>query len=126
MKLELGNWGDLGACVHTALRKCCDSTVTSLAYNLVHACDREWDHLLKIMHDEISKVEDPTPGSVADSMLQLFEKLSIFDDRWPYGPHDPKSKTPGDANLFQALVLAFRLFDRDEWLGAHAYLWSDK
>lgn len=41
------SYADLGSAIHTALRKACDSDMTTIAYNLVSGLDAPWTYVLK-------------------------------------------------------------------------------
>lgn len=85
---------DLGVNLHTALRKCCDSIPTSIAYNLISLDEftSAWEHYLQLV------VAKGRPVTVAKL------KKSAADLEW------------GDARR-NALHCAFDLFSDDDWAG---------
>jgi hypothetical protein len=63
---------DLGLLLHTALRKLCNSRVTSAAYNVIHLLvdhDREsWSVHLNAVWDELESRKPKTPEEVRDAV----------------------------------------------------------
>lgn len=116
---------ELGAALHTALRKACDSTPTSLAYNLVSLIDdssrlraawglyraRAWHHLSGV------GVE------VVDPVNCL--KLAAADLGF-HGPEDVWRENRGYIEkagpALTALLITFEGFDDGDWEGFAAYL----
>ncbi|MCK5617434.1 hypothetical protein KAR91_87030 [Candidatus Pacearchaeota archaeon] len=110
--------GSLGCSIHTALRKCCDSNTTSLAYNLIHGAGKEWSLFLKLIHSNMSETSD------LDKMIVEVKSIINRMDDGDIWPEDEDLQSRGDnkhqgANecLFWALLLTFKLFNDDEWRG---------
>lgn len=89
---DLGAQEDLGANLHTALRKCCDSEPTSLAYNLIsmEAFTPAWLQYLNLVIEQgapytIPKLQQAAKdlgwGSAESNALRLVFGL-LSDDDW--------------------------------------------
>lgn len=92
----------LGECLHTALRKACDSHATSLAWNLVYLIpDARWDRYLDFIH-EAMKSTSP------ENRLEMLKKRSL--------------ELPSEDNAFVCLRLTFEMFDGKDWKGYGVYL----
>ena len=109
------------ACVamHAALRKCCDSPITSLVYNLVHVIDvtpakfDPWRLFGALVADALNKGRLP-----CDAVGEASETL---DKAWHAVVREcPDTRPPDNARpCLYALKSAFRLFS-DEDFGAMA------
>ncbi len=70
---------DACVCMHTALRKCCDSKITSAAYNLIHIIDIRpekfdaWRILGNLVAEGMNRSDVNWSGSVA--LASAVEKL---------------------------------------------------
>lgn len=95
---QLGQLEDLGVLLHTALRKCCDSPPTSLAYNLIsmEAFSAWWTTYLAMVQTKGAPV-------TVDKLKAAVKELD-----W------------GDAAR-NALHIAFDLFSDDDWAGFIAF-----
>lgn len=96
---------DLGMATHTALRKVCDSSPTSLAWNLINleGITPAWKEYLEILWS-IIKALKKKPDDYGPILKQASESLE-------WGNH-------GQA----CLKLTFRFFDDGDWSGMAAFL----
>lgn len=75
---------ELGMNLHTALRKCCDSPETSLAYNVIHASDEEWTVFLRALYKWVEEWlrTEPAPDSSPPRMANCMRNfLSAWTGR---------------------------------------------
>src|SRR4051794_14547151 len=89
----------VGESLHTALRKCCDSPITSAAWHLLYAMPRNvWaDYIDQVFEGIIVQQEHPSQGMIASAVRRV--SLEDFD---PY-------KYDGDArSLAWTLKLIFQ------------------
>lgn len=103
---------DLGSCLHTALRKACDSNATSLAYNLIHLDDMNhvWLHWLDGLWKEFCKLLEATQEGVCQEELLTCCREASSEPYLEFGSAD-----------HNCLRLAFANFDDDDWMGMLAY-----
>jgi len=123
-KPEAMEGNDACMLMHTALRKCCDSKITSSVYNLIHLIDLKpekydpWRMLGQLVADRLSKGEDPTLALKA-AHAELEDK---FLDLWC----DDKQKganLPDDARTWlYALSCAMHCFGARDWEGMASFL----
>ena len=90
-----------GMALHTALRKYCDSTPTTIAYNAVKEMQESWRRYLK--HIEKAK---PDAASIKKASLE-------------WDAHDVPRH---EVSLAIILHCAFKLFDDNDWEGYVGYL----
>ena len=100
---------EYGYLMHTALRKCCDSTPTSIAWNAVHLLGPTWATYCSRCSEA---------GAVTgEALLKVFEEHGLnTDDR----EKDPK----GEWYARSILDMAFEQFDEGDWDGMASYLRS--
>ncbi len=110
------NESDFAVMVHTALRKACDSTITSIAYNMIHATNGPWGAFVSLVYSQFnwSRPEE----SFAERVDELSEWLPTTNELKEVG-HE---LTGEERSMLIALILTFKLFDGDDWKGACAYL----
>ena len=99
---------ELGEMLHTALRKFCDSTPTSVAWNLIalDACSAAWDEYVEIVWPKIR--------GTADKDL-VWKQLKAAGGEWPgVGDHGDHARA--------ALRCTFRMFSDDDWKQMAGYL----
>lgn len=100
----------IGCSLHTALRKACDSTVTSLAWNYLNFADDAWSTYLKLVKPDWERVKTRTEA------LELLKESA--EDL-------PNLKTV--TSELMTLHLIFKLFDEKDWEGFATYLeWEDE
>lgn len=93
---------EYGYLMHTALRKCCDSTATSIAWNAVHLSKKGvWSGFA----DQCAKAEART----GEDLEKVFREEGL--------PH-----VDGEMYVWQILDMAFEQFDDVDWNGMAAYL----
>ncbi len=111
--------------IHTALRKCCDSTPTSLLWNLIHAfdgrADDAWHFYGELVAHHIadgrSAVDAMKNAAVTLGASARFDVPEGFRDRHA----GLRSSTEGACAL-TAIRLTFELFSEQDWDGAAGYL----
>ena len=96
-RLHVSDAHDLGCHLHTALRKVCDNTVTSLAYNLIalEEMTGAWRSYLAFAWDRLQDVTDE--AGMVEALRNAAEKLD-------FGAHDRN-----------ALRCCFKLFEDDDF-----------
>lgn len=102
---------DVTLLAHVGLRKCCDSHVTSAAWNLLHIVegdDRAW-----LIARMVAGLEDAQKHALADGVLETAFKRALTLDNadWPVVGY-----------LRRALVCVFRAFDEHDWSGMTAFM----
>lgn len=100
---------ELGAYLHTALRKVCDSTPTSLAYNVISICDEGWEEFLEVVWRKLNS-EDPRFPNRKDASLVMRSSVEEFE--W------------GTAER-NTLKLVFDGFSDLDWNMMTGYIWKD-
>ena len=93
---------DLGECIHTALRKCCDSPATSAAWNVIYLTDEGWGHYLDVAFQNLK-------GATEDNAWQRLRSAAEAMDFM--GNHGRS-----------ALYSIFRCFTEDDWKGFASFL----
>lgn len=107
--MKLVNKNEYGAALHTALRKCCDSTQTSIAYNLIsEMVGQEWGEYVSFL----GKKGLGKPKTDEDLAARVKE-LSLSEDWWSYNDRTPWKKI---------LWLTFKLFTDTDWSGYASFL----
>ncbi len=114
--------------MHTALRKVCDSKITSSVYNMVHLVEVKpekydpWRYLGQLVADRLNKGEKPVSALKA-AHAELEDK---FLDLWLEGrrkDYDQPCEPPDDARLWMhALSCAMHCFSPEDWEGMASYL----
>lgn len=99
--------GSLGGCLHTALRKCCDSKPTTAAWCLIDAaeCSPVWEIYLDSAWALLSQITN---------RKDIIECLKAANE----GIHCLKEHR----GLGNALHSIFELFDDEDWKGFACYL----
>jgi len=113
--------------MHTALRKACDSKITSCVYNLIHLIDIKpqkfdpWRFLGQLVADKLNAGEKPAAA------LRAAHKE--FEDKFLDVFHDAKKKdevAPDDVRTWMyALSSAMHCFSKQDWEGMASYLGDD-
>ena len=108
---------DVGAAVHTALRKLCDSTPTTIAYCIISAMEDGWAYYLRAVRRTLKADNTHTlswePLSVA---FQVGDEGTGWDEK------DFRGLKPREVSLVNALHAVFRLFDECDWGGFSSYV----
>jgi hypothetical protein len=102
-KLCLMPTSEWGSCLHTALRKCCDSTATTIAYNAICELHIGWEKYLR--HVTVT---------APDGSLEAIKKASL---KWDY-LNAPRQET----NIAIILHCSFELFSHSDWEGYVSFL----
>lgn len=114
---------DLGANLHTALRKLCDSTPTSLAWNLFYCLPPEiWNAYLDCVFEGAEKATQSTLGeAVKQSSIGFRDWMSDpagdsrFSRKETYTVKATKKTQDTAGSWAQTLTCTFKLFDADDW-----------
>jgi len=129
---------DLGSSIHTALRKACDSKITSVAYNLVGGLTEEWTYVLKRWERIIKGLPDPDwqnytrkeefPDGIWKPEVDLATRhgvavaLQRWCDEWSEFAPDAKERDEldrkqhdGFTSMLYALTGVLALCDEGEW-----------
>lgn len=106
---------ELGVSLHTALRKCCDTTPTSIAYNIIGLIDIDkttiWIDYLNYLEKELVGKKVTMHKHLARMVRGLSGESNEM--HW-YRTHE--------GNI---LYLSFKLFDIGDWMGMTTYLWDE-
>ena len=123
---------DLGAPIHTAMRKCCDSTLSSMAHCLVSGLGDEWVLFLRAIRKGVDDklIDTRTRPAMAASMKRWLKEAPLGK-----GPSDiltgeewrALERTDDRArSRYHALELTFRMMAESGDLdGALAYLFDE-
>lgn len=121
---------ELGYSIHVALREACDSTTSSLVWNLVYLFDEAWKGYLKCAWEEICKVEisssDMTEWNTrkwsADDRESVVVALQQGAEKFD-GTYWETAKGSDDLmRKFISFYCALRLLTDEDWKGMVAYL----
>ncbi|MDD5589038.1 MAG: hypothetical protein PHP92_03185, partial [Candidatus Nanoarchaeia archaeon] len=89
----------------TALRKCCDSIPTSIAYNIINIMGHEWGDYLEYIMNNIKNKEFKSRKEFGE----YFKKLSL---NFPFRKDNRKI----------ILHYTFQLFSDSDWCGFLSYM----
>ena len=95
---------NLGAAIHTALRKYCDSDAASMAYNIISLIGEGWAEYLHIVERHWRK------GITEDEAVNVLKSAA--------------EELPSGSAERNALKLAFKDFDDNDWHGALGCLFT--
>lgn len=98
---------DWGEALHTALRKLCDSTATTIAYNAIAVMEESWHHYVEHVRNTLRK----------DDVLH--EELRRVSLQW--NCHQP-SFMGKERHLANILACSFKLFSIADWQGFAGFL----
>jgi hypothetical protein len=103
---------DLGVALHTALRKCCDSSPTSTAWNLLYELKGDqWTELLDTIRAEFKPFKFVKGGKSHDDQLAAQLKKAVLSwEPW------------GKGHICVALHCVFRCFSDNDWYGFAGFL----
>src|SRR3989337_1359689 len=97
---------DLGNALHTALRKCCDSHPTTIAWNAIEAMpNSSWEIYLEGLLPLLEAAPKPMTAPQIGEIVSRYSK----SDRWPW--YKDRNR------LMIILYQSFTLFDEDDWIG---------
>jgi hypothetical protein len=107
---------DVCACMHTALRKCCDSPITSAAYNLIYLIDLPefdpWQFYGGLVAELLGAGEKPVEAAVGAARTLEDKYMSFVRE---------KGGNPRRQALL-ALSCTFECFNEKDWEGFAAFL----
>jgi len=114
-KISKSSWDNIGERLHTALRKCCDSDPTSIAYNAIHLMDENdsaWVNYLQWL-----KTCNSTLHSFAPKRT-VVNKIKEWSLKWkPHWFRNP---------LGNILSCSFNLFTEEDWKAYCSYITCTK
>lgn len=105
--------------LHTALRKCCDSPITSVAWNVIHMLgDSDWADYGRAVVERLHGKTFATKREVVAELVKITEE---------HGP----ANAPGIYRWIMqpsraALKCTLDLFSADDWLGFASFLLPEK
>lgn len=103
------SWHTYGECLHTALRKGCDSAWTSVAWNVVHDMNDSWEQFLKF----VAKYE-PRNAETLDHAASKWRATAL--------PRTEDGNNVKDHYARQIFSIALDNFDKNDWKGFASYL----
>ncbi len=138
-------WQDLGCLAHTALRKRCDSSATSVMYNLVQVGSLEWELYLRCLANLVRPHQDTlTAEGIIRTMKQMSDNGPVEIARWSMvGAEDRERRDAYDAarkmfaqgseeygakprmSLLSAMLCTTDMFDDNDWLGFVSYWYPE-
>ncbi len=98
---------EYGPLLHTALRKLCDSSPTTYAWNAIHLVPKTWGRFARFVGEE-----KPTNGETLHEAYEAWMKSVRLEDRREGDPFYA-------AQIFE---YALRQFDLEDWDGFAGYL----
>lgn len=119
---------DACVCMHTALRKCCDSKITSAAYNLIHVlCNLNiqpkrydpWHILGKLVAE---KVNSTPPAPPAAALRNVIRSGALTDALYEEKRKDEKTFPIDATSAMWALQCTLQCFAEEDINGMAAYL----
>ena len=118
------------ACVmmHTALRKVCDSKITSSVYNMIHLIDVKperfdtWRLLGQLVADRLAKGEKPV-----EALRRAHRELENALHERVVAARRGTEEAPSNATTWlYALSCAMHCFSKEDWEGMASYLGDDE
>lgn len=110
--------------MHTAMRKCCDSHITSLLYNAVHLCDVKpqeqspWSFFGKLVAGHVASGVKPSPA-IKQAAAELRDR---FDDHLR-ALKDQGEKVNEDARTWcMVLVCSMKCFKELDFVAMAGFL----
>lgn len=100
-------WGEA---LHTALRKACDSTPTTIAWNLINTLEDPWNDYLAVLKDQLLNL-------YKDKDIELWQALKIASLMWDCYKYEGNTR-----HIAISLKCAFELFEYEDWEGFASYL----
>lgn len=115
---------DVCVAIHSALRKVCDSKITSAAYNLIHLIEtpphleklNPWTLLGKSVADHLADGTDPAQAL----------RLAVVDLRGAYYEASRHADRGNTEAQLHALTCTFLCFTDDDYACAAAYLYDEE
>lgn len=110
--------------MHTALRKCCDSTITSAVYNMIHLVDVKptkfcpWHLFGELVADQIVAGYSPV-----DAIHNAYSKWKDkFDDIYMAAKNKSEPVPDNVFNWFYSLYCSMGCFSESDWIGMSSFL----
>lgn len=134
MKFNVIDLNDLGCSLHTALRKACESTATSLAYNLIAMADVEWTVWLRALWRRLEEKHEPrhltriTQSELIDCIMKQCKDWYPTGTGYPrkrHGEFENEEMRKMEENLLLSIGLAIRLFDDSDLHGFTCYCFEE-
>jgi len=103
---------DLGSPIHTALRKCCDSTLSSMAHALIGGSDDAWLLFLRALTKAIKqdgRVSTSSRAEMTCSMVKWLHSRDFYTVLTPDEWQESARKDPCFRSRYHALCLTFLL-----------------
>lgn len=134
MKFNVIDLNDLGRSLHTALRKACDSTPTSLAYNLIDMADAEWIVWLRALWKRLEEKHEPrhrtrtTQPELIDCIVEQCKDWYPTGRGYPrkrHGEFENEKMRKMNENLLVSIGLSIRLFDESDLHGFIDYCFEE-
>lgn len=120
-KLE-GN--DACMLMHTALRKSCDTKITSCLYNLIHLVDIKphkfdpWRFLGQLVADKVNSGEKPVAALKSSHQEFQVKFLDLVQDA-----REKSEAVPEDVRMWlYAISCVMHCFSKQDWEGMASYL----
>jgi hypothetical protein len=114
--------------MHTALRKCCDSKITSAVYNIIRLIDvapvrfDAWRMLGALVAKKVNQGHTPL-----DALRTSHAELEASFYAVVRQAHDKAERVPTEAHSsLYALSCAMACFKKEDWQGMAAYLGETK
>jgi hypothetical protein len=105
---------DLGEALQVALRKACDSTPTSLLWNIIYKVDEHtWEKYLDMVYVEL-QIAEATGTPLKDALRKISKEFR----RKAYSIRDDKL----DGHGITLMVISFELFNDSDWEGYASFL----
>jgi hypothetical protein len=129
---ETTKWDGSDVCVavHTAMRKLCDSKITSAAYNLIHlicaaklkAKHSPWRLFGAVLAEHLNHDPKVDAANIAKRAANSLDDLYYERIAEPRRKEGKDAYPEGTRNWLHALQCTLQCFDEDDWAAAVAYL----
>lgn len=102
-----------GETLHTALRKCCDTDMTTIAWNAIQLMEDSWDNYINWLYECLTKQCSFSPKTA----------VSYFIEEWSLKWEPPIRLMNNPTNI---LIAAFKNFSKTDWESYCTYIKSKK
>ena len=122
---------DVCVCLHTALRKYCDSKITSAAYNLIQMiCNmkklKPKANAWTMLGDRIAEMINEGKAPLSATKIAIRQLDKMFSERVTRPRHRKGKRPPGDSlTVLHALQCTLLCFEDDDLEGFVALLEKD-
>lgn len=121
--IDIKEAGGFGTCFHTALRKLCDSKVTSLMYNIVWLCKSPvWASMCEMMEEEFQGKKFREREDFAKAAKHFWTHDDLYSKLQTKLDKEYKKM---EASEFYSLQIAGELMELEDWVMALDYMWPD-